>query len=485
MPRKTKEDNQLMAALAQYGGGTRGTSSITFEGTRLVIPESWTPKKAVQTILEYDEEQNAYTRFSRDYRFRPWDGAAATERALIALTGGPGIQRGTPGFFGSNPPSKITIPTGVDSSIAVPWGRLYVPLFHDKAEDDEPWIEVGGYVDEEYGTLFRLTIYAPNRYEAHANGLLNLVQKELEERSIYKGKAFTGADMPEFLDVDAVDPAKVVYSDEVMDLLDSHLFGVIRYADEMKAEGISLKRSVLLHGPYGTGKTLGLMLTAREAVANGWTFILCRPGKDDPFEVMKTAQLYPPCAVAIEDVDAISRSESMSMDNMSRLLDVFDGMTAKEIDVLNVMTTNHEESITKGMLRPGRLDALIEIAHLDRNGVMRMVQSLVSENNLDHVNYDVVYEACEGYLPAFVAEAVTRAKNASIVRGKGTLLPLNTADIVNGAHSLRTQFEMMQRASEVDIPPTFDRVFRDTVRSSIHEMGVSLPDFEEGELLNN
>ena len=188
--------------------------------------------------------------------------------------------------------------------------------------------------------------------------------------------------------------------------------------------------------------------------------------------------------VFIEDIDTYSRSSGMGLDQMSQLLDKFDGIEAKGHEILNVMTTNHEESITKGMLRPGRLDALIEISHLDRDGVERMVKSKLPDDMMDNIDFDLVYETCLGYLPAFVAEAVNRAKNASIVRGKGELLPLTTADIRNGAMSLRPQFNLMEKATEVEVPPVLDGVLKGIMREAVIGLDVTAEDFvatiEEG-----
>ena len=472
MPQKNKEQNAVLAALRKVSGANFQHSDLTFEGNRLIIPERWTTRKAISTISAFQDSQEQFIEFSRSYNYRPYDGAAATERALMVVTGTTGIAVKIPGFFGDTPPMRVTVAVGVNDAISVPWGRIAVPLFDNNNQPGEAWIELGGQRHPEYGLIFLISGWAPKKYEPEINGLFDLIQQELESYSIYKGKAITGAEQPEFLDLSEVDPTKVIYSDEVMAQMDAHLWGVIEHHDAMKKYGIKLKRSVLFHGPYGTGKTLGGMLTAKKAVEHGFTFIMCRPGKDDPFEVMQTAQLYAPSVVFIEDIDTYSRSEGMAMDKMSLLLDKFDGIEAKGMEILNVMTTNHEESITKGMLRPGRLDALIEIAHLDRGGVERMVLSKVSDDMLDDIDYDAVFAACEGYLPAFVSESVERAMLASIVRGNGILLPLTTADIRNGAMSLRPQFVLMEKASEVDTPPIFETVFRNTIREAIDGMEV-------------
>ncbi len=463
--RKTKEEKAVLSQLRTVAGKQFQDSNIVFKGTQLILPARWTTKRAIDTIFEYQEAMEQHTSFSRNYRYRPWDGAAAADRAIRILTGTSGVGKIIRSFFGDTPPMRITINVDVNETNSVPWGRLNIPLF----EGD---IDFGTHKDPEYGMLFRLTADVPKKYEAEVNGFFDLVQQELEERSIYKGKAFTGAEEPEFVDISSVDPEKVIYSDDVMEQMEAHLWSTLKYPEAMRAHGIPLKRSVLFHGPYGSGKTLGGMVTAQVAVENGWTFIICRPGKDNPFDVLQTAQLYAPSVVFIEDIDTYSRSTGMSRDTMSELLDKFDGIQAKGNDILNVMTTNHEESITKGMLRPGRLDALIEIAHLDLGGMTRMVHSMIPADKLDNVNFEEVFEVMEGYLPAFVSESVTRAQKASIVRGDGKLLPLNTADLRSGAMSLRAQYNLMTEASEVENPPTLDVVMRGLVTEGVKGLEV-------------
>jgi hypothetical protein len=69
-----------------------------------------------------------------------------------------------------------------------------------------------------------------------------------------------------------------------------------------------------------------------------------------------------------------------------------------------------------------------------------------------------------------VAEAITRAQKASIVRGDGKLLPLSTSDLRSGALSLRSQYNLMLKASEVEHPPTLDTVMRGIVSSGVEDM---------------
>ena len=467
--RKTKEENTILTKLAELGGSQFQESSIERSGTKLRIPATMTPQRAVKHIEAFIEAEEEVTAFTRTFPYRPWDGAAATERAIRVLTGTSGIGKAQVSFFGKNPPQRMTVATGVDETIEVPWGIIEVPLF-----DGE--LRLDSFADREYGTLFVINAYAPKKFAGSINGLFNLIQEELEQRSIYKGKAFNGGETPEFIDLSSVDPTTVVYSDDVMVSLDTNIWAMLEHSDAMRREGVSLKRSVLLHGPYGTGKTLGGILTAQKATANGWTFIKARPGQDNAAEVLQTARLYSPAVVFIEDVDTFARA-GHSPEAMSKLLDSFDGISAKGVEILNIMTTNHKHLISKGMLRPGRLDALIEIAELDLGGVTRMVKSLVPEDQLDDINYERVYEHMAGYLPAFVRESIDRAKLASISRGNGELLPLNTTDLCNGASMLRAQYDLMQAAGETSDAPTLDATFRGMVQDSID--GVKLYDRNE------
>ena len=135
------------------------------------------------------------------------------------------------------------------------------------------------------------------------------------------------AEEPTFLDLSKIDPNKVIYSEEVLTQLNTNLWSVLEHTDLMRSYGLPLKRAVLLEGPYGTGKTLAGTLTAKRAVENGWTFILVRPGQDDLFTALKTAQVYAPAVVWFEDIDGLAKGGTD--EQISRLLDALDGAQTK------------------------------------------------------------------------------------------------------------------------------------------------------------
>lgn len=468
------EKAKILATLTSLGGAQASDDDLEFKGTRLVVPKAWSVDKAVKVLQRYKQSQEQITTFSRSFRYRPWDGAAATARALKRVTGFSGLPKAMRSFFGSTPPALMTIPIGPHETMQVPWGAVEVPLL-------DGTLYLSDYTDEEFGLLFSLNVEAPRKHAAAIEGLFTVIEEELVERSIYRGKAFDGKTMPDFLNLEGVDRSKVIYSDVVEEQLDANIWGVMRHPEVMRRNDVPLKRSVLIHGPYGTGKTLAAHLTAQVAVETEWTFIQCRPGKDDILAAMATARLYQPSVVFFEDVDHVSSGEHTTIE---QLLDVFDGIGAKSTEILAILTTNHPELIHKGMIRPGRLDAIIEVANLDQGGIERFINAKVDAEQLaPDLDLEAIAVAMDQYLPAFVSEAIDRTKRYAISRTGEDPVLLTTQDFVQAAEGLRTQFEMMNDAGEGAKLPTLDQSFKETTAAAIQEEIEMRADWGVGEMV--
>ncbi len=434
------EREQVLHTLAQLGGKLTAEEDVVFEGRKVVLPERMDLDDAISFLREKRSEDEREMAFSRTYNYRPWDGARATMNALKKAFGMVS-QRSTMGFFGPNPPQLRTIKVGVNQTEQVPWGAMAIPLLPGVT------FHLSGVNHPEMGTLFAISAEGPRKYRFEIEGVFALIDEELRTNSLYRGKAFDGQEDPEFLDLSGVDPKKVVYSDEVITQFEANVWAMLEYTDELRAIGVPLKRSVLLEGPYGTGKTLGAYLTAKKATENGWSFVYCRPGRDNLQTVMATARLYQPSVVFFEDIDTVT-NEDHNTDHVSRLLDIFDGVQAKGTAILCVLTTNHVGKIHKGVLRPGRLDSIIHIGELDANGIRRLIEANVPEKYLGNLDWAAVAEAMEGFLPAFVKEAVDRTLRYSIARNGGASDILVTEDFIHAARGLRPQLELMEGAHE-------------------------------------
>jgi transitional endoplasmic reticulum ATPase len=450
--RTAKEEQvaQIMENLEKLGGKLHDDDDVIFQGSKLIVPETMSLRQAGEFISRKEQENERETVFRRTFPYRPWDGAWCLWQMMKRQFGAVNHRgRVSFGLFGpvEHPPQMITINTGVDETEQVPWGVFTVPFLPDTQ------FETGVEESAEYGTLFRLTVNGPKKYRFRIEGIFELLQSELETNSLYRGKAFDGQESPEFVDVFSIDRSKVVYSEEVTTQLMANVWSQLRYTDATTEMGIPLKRAVLLHGPFGTGKTLAMMITGQEAQAAGWTFIKLRPGRDNLTAGLKTARLYQPCVVAYEDIDTVAGSvEEGDRTSISRLLDDFDGIDAKGTQILAILTTNYPERIHKGMARPGRLDAMIELTDLDQPGVEALVRVRIPEDKLaPGINWGEVFAAAEGYKPAFVTEFADRSMRYLLVRMGGQMdgVQIDTSDLVSAAQGLRPQYEKMMDAKDI------------------------------------
>jgi transitional endoplasmic reticulum ATPase len=453
----------ISAMLSHLGGLTVQDDSLLFEGEKFVLPAQYEGKveSAIDFLINYKKQQEQPHQHRRAMNYMPYDGAHAFMEVMKSITGttGFGVTKYT--FFGPVHPQFVTINTSYDTTTQVPWGDVSFPSY--QAE-----FHVGYTHNEDHKVVFELSCLAPRKWRKHIEAIFGLVEKHLQDHSIYRGKAIDGQGPmnPNFLNLNTVDPEKVVYSKEVMEQLSANVWVPIEYTPMVRALGDPLKRAVLFAGPYGTGKSLGAMITGQKAVENGWTFIYCRTGKDDPAEVLKTAELYAPAAVVIEDVDI--HADGGSAVDISRMLDMLDGITSKGVEIVALFTTNHLERIQKGALRPGRIDAVIEINDLDAPGFQKLVEITVGKDRLsDSIAWDEVAEAFRGFLPAFVVEAARRSQRYTMARNEGRPGIMTTKDLVAAAESLRPQLDLHEGAKEGANVPTVDAVLREITESVI------------------
>ena len=447
---------RALAALDALGAATVQDDSVEFKGDRFVVPAQFSEdlKQAAQFLVDLDRQENKKFQFGRTFKFRMWDGAAAFDRACKRVFGTAGLGQTIPAtmFSKEQPPELRSIAVGPHETLQVSWGTVLMPPL--SAE-----FTLTGTRDPEYGELFHLHVEAPRKMRRRLEAFFDVVQDELVQRSIYRGKAFNSARMPEFMDLSWVNPDAVVYTDEVMAQLEANVWTLLRHTAEVRAAGLPLKRSVLFEGPYGTGKSMACGLTAKTAVENGWTFVQVRPGKDDLLEALSTAKLYAPAVVQVEDIDILAGGDSE--EEIARLLDAMDGIGSKGTGVVLIATTNHVGKIQKGVMRPGRLDAVIHIGRLDRRGVERLIRSVIRPESLGDIDYDVVFKSLDGFLPAFVTETCGQAVRYSMARNAGKVGTINTDDICLAGQGLMRQKALMEGATAgVAALPSLDAQFR-------------------------
>jgi hypothetical protein len=458
MPSQAQLERAAIEQLRIIGGAQTKEDAIVYEGVQWKLPAKYKgdPEGAARELIAFVQNQLEEIRVVRRYDYLPYDGANAVYQCLRAMFGMAMTIKN-----GRELPQQITIDIGYENGklqqITVPWGTFAFPGL-------EKAIMVTDTARNDAGrAIFALTTKCRRCDEDAINGFYDEVGRYLEEHSIYRGKAMTG-DM-KFIDVDSIDPSKFVYTEQADWEIQVGLLSPLRDFELIRSTGMKTRRATLLEGEYGTGKSGLLEIAMKVGVANDVTCFACRPGQDSPFEVLEVAKMYAGtkyrALVVIEDIDVYTTENDPLF--ISRFLDAFDSARGKGMDLYLVMTTNHKEEIHKGMLRSGRLDTLIHIGAMDRPGVEMLTRQIIGEHLEADIDFDQVYAATEGYMPAFVREGVERALRAPIALTRAIGL-VTTNDLVKSLTSLRPQFELHQAANDrrQKLPP-LDQQFRNMV----------------------
>jgi ATP-dependent 26S proteasome regulatory subunit len=166
-------------------------------------------------------------------------------------------------------------------------------------------------------------------------------------------------------------------------------------------------------------------------------------------------------------------------------MELFDGVSTKDKEVMVLMTSNHVDALPKGMSRVGRIDASIEIGDLDRPGIERLISyKFAPEQLADDIDFDAICEAMLGYEPAFIMGTFNLTKSNAIVRTESGKFTLNTSDFVIAAETLRNQHDTHVNAADRPAVETVGKVVRDLVSSAVSDqLQNHMVDLEDGEIL--
>lgn len=203
----------------------------------------------------------------------------------------------------------------------------------------------------------------------------------------------------------------------------------IRNRDMLKAEGLSMKRGLLLSGPPGDGKS-----TAIECFVNdiaGEATVIIVEAVDHIRAVYHLAQMLSPAVVILEDLDLITKSRQnpysygLSKDDVTgELLQVLSGGSAYA-DIITIATTNHPEAIDEALAkRAGRFDAHVRMGYPSDADKQRILELYLDRFGVsDHVTRKRLQQALTrelgrlhlvpSHIEEFVKAGIKRARLAS------------------------------------------------------------------------
>ena len=237
------------------------------------------------------------------------------------------------------------------------------------------------------GNMFQVTISEDAGKIAPGDSVLaeqkNLtILKKLDFTTKYNVEQFVIINKPttSWSEVGGLEKEKEELTEVVeLPLLKPHLF---------KEIGISPPKGVLLYGPPGTGKTL---LAKAVAASTNATFIqivgselvqkFIGEGAKLVKEIFDLARAKAPAVIFIDEIDAIASKrieigtsgEREVQRTFMQLLAEIDGF--KPLDNVKIIgATNRKDILDSAVIRPGRLDRMIEIPLPDESGRLQIMK---------------------------------------------------------------------------------------------------------------
>jgi transitional endoplasmic reticulum ATPase len=447
-------------------------------------PDKMSYREAIEILQrkQKDEETEIAVREDID-AFAP-DAAHALGLAITELYGvGFGVTIPPSMFSGPKPPMRLSIPVSRSEHVTVPWGRMELPGITGYIETQIAVIEV----NNREKVMMVLTAKTLKKHEAAIQRLAQRTRELVVTRSIYRGKAvkidFDNDNsplgvMPEFLADTTEESAALVMSASTEKSFRGSVLTPIQNTRVCRDMGIPLRRGILLHGPFGTGKTLSAALVATECERHGWTFIYLKEANQLP-EARELARRYTPAVIFAEDLDSIIEEQDPQHGKVERCRNALDSVDGKGDEVIVLCTTNRLEYLREkgnGLLRPGRFDALIEIGYPDPAAAERLVRMYGRGLISPLESLELLRDRLAGNSAAMIREVVERAKLWAVAHGATSLdATIGQIELLDAADELRAHMEIMappakptETRSEVVV-----RILTEGLRELVRETGVA------------
>jgi len=312
---------------------------------------------------------------------------------------------------------------------------LVNPLFLLRA-GDRKWAVVMNGVSQYGGPHPGLEVMSTTR-DLAADGL-ETIRRLMRVHSIYRGKVISieggdgyddgtpGWTKVRFHHLPEVSGDAIILPVSTMRLIHRNTVGFFAQAARLKAQGHSVKRGLLFHGPPGTGKTrTACWLT--HSLPNVTVFLVTGEQLWNIKECCHLAKMLAPAMLILEDVDliAVRREQNYQTTALHQLMNEMDGLDS-DAEVLFLLTTNRPDEIEPALAnRPGRIDQAIHFPLPDEDCRKRLVELYRGKSDLRLTNWGPVLRGTDGSSPAFIKEFVRKAALIAAEEqpdGDGTLI---------------------------------------------------------------
>jgi len=175
-------------------------------------------------------------------------------------------------------------------------------------------------------------------------------------------------------------PTTLCLPDGFFESIEERVTRFLSSRDEYERVGVPWRYGIMLHGKPGTGKTT-IAHTLASRIGHRLAVIPLADLRSDEELVSSFDAVRDQSIVLIEDVDcAFKQRENAEAEGISfsGFLNCIDGVLAPHNGRILIMSTNHIDKLDPALIRPGRIDARIEVPLLDRNAAIGYVDRLFS-----------------------------------------------------------------------------------------------------------
>ncbi|MFW6283702.1 MAG: proteasome-activating nucleotidase [Minisyncoccales bacterium] len=220
-----------------------------------------------------------------------------------------------------------------------------------------------------------------------------------------------------------------------------------------KKVGINPPKGILLYGPPGTGKTLLAKAVAKEADA---TFIeivgselvqkFIGEGAKLVKEVFELARQKGPSIIFIDEIDALAAKrielgtsgEREVQRTFMQFLAELDGF--KSLDNVKVIgCTNRKDILDPAILRPGRLDRLINVPNPDKEGLKQIFKIHTRNMKIEkRVKIEKIHNMMKDFSGAEIKAVTTEAGYFAIRENRTSI---KEKDFINAVKKVKKEEE--------------------------------------------
>jgi transitional endoplasmic reticulum ATPase len=278
-----------------------------------------------------------------------------------------------------------------------------------------------------------------------------------------------------------VEVARVKWNDvgglyEAKRALHDNLIISIKEPEKFAKMGIKPPRGALLYGPPGTGKTLLAKALATESSANiivvrGPEVLSKWVGESEKAirEIFRKAKASSPCIVVFDELDSLARPRGQGDDMsgnervLSQMLTEMDDAGSAGVVVIGI--TNRPDLIDTSLLRPGRLDLIVNVGSPDEKARLEILRIITAPMPLaDDINLDSIALSTKNFSGA---DLVSLCREAAVNAMQSRSEIVSNADFLKAVRLVRPSitkdveewYESVKKNMTYAMPKPLDKTF--------------------------